>query len=91
MKHQEKTHQIIGCAIRVHSELGCGFQEVIYQRSLEIEFRRAGFPSTHAQKAATTMLSKNIRRLPVLEQGKLIGTISRAMVAWAVLAYVRIS
>jgi GxxExxY protein len=44
MKHQEKTHQIIGCAMQVHSELGCGFQEVIYQRCLEIEFRRENIP-----------------------------------------------
>jgi CBS domain-containing protein len=41
--------------------------------------------STHAQKAAASMLSKNIRRLPVLQNGKLIGTVSRAMVARAVL------
>lgn len=30
---------MIGSAIRVHSELGNGFQEVIYQRCLEIEFQ----------------------------------------------------
>jgi len=32
------THQIIGCAMKVHNTLGSGFQEVIYQRALEIEF-----------------------------------------------------
>jgi hypothetical protein len=31
------THKIIGCAMRVHNELGCGFQERIYQRALAIE------------------------------------------------------
>ncbi len=31
------THKIIGCAMKVHSTLGNGFQEVIYQRALEIE------------------------------------------------------
>jgi len=31
------TAQIIGCAMRVHATLGNGFQEVIYQRALEIE------------------------------------------------------
>jgi len=40
MKNQELTHNIIGCAMRVHSELGNGFQEVIYQRSLAIEMRK---------------------------------------------------
>lgn len=39
MKHEQLTHTIIGCAMKVHSILGCGFQEVIYQRCLEIEFR----------------------------------------------------
>ena len=32
------THKIIGCAMKVHSSLGNGFQEVIYQRALAIEF-----------------------------------------------------
>ena len=36
-KYSELTSKIIGCAMRVHSALGNGFQEVIYQRALEIE------------------------------------------------------
>lgn len=42
MKLEDTTHKIIGCAMRVHSTLGCGFQEVIYQRSLAIEMDRQG-------------------------------------------------
>lgn len=42
MKHQELTEKIIGCAMRVHSTLGNGFQEVIYQRCLAIEMEKAG-------------------------------------------------
>jgi GxxExxY protein len=34
------THRIIGCAMRVHSLLGSGFPEVIYQRALAIELAR---------------------------------------------------
>ena len=41
-KHQEITEKIIGCAMRVHSYLGNGFQEVIYQRCLALEFDKAG-------------------------------------------------
>jgi len=37
MKHEVVTHKIIGCAMKVHSTLGNGFQEIIYQRALAIE------------------------------------------------------
>jgi len=36
------THKIIGCAMEVHKALGNGFQEVIYQRALAIEFEYQG-------------------------------------------------
>ena len=36
------THKIIGCAMQVHKTLGCGFQEIIYQRALAIEMRIVG-------------------------------------------------
>jgi GxxExxY protein len=42
MKYQELTHEIIGCAMKVHSSLGNGFQEVIYQRALVIEMSKQG-------------------------------------------------
>lgn len=38
----EVTGSVINCAQRVHRELGNGFQEVIYQKALEIELKRAG-------------------------------------------------
>ena len=37
MIYEEITHAIIGCAMKVHTTLGNGFQEVIYQRALAIE------------------------------------------------------
>jgi GxxExxY protein len=42
MKYADLTRQIIGCAMQVHSQLGNGFQEVIYQRALEIEMTLCG-------------------------------------------------
>lgn len=41
-KYSDLTSKIIGCAMRVHSALGNGFQEVIYQRALEIEMADEG-------------------------------------------------
>jgi GxxExxY protein len=45
LKYEEITHKIIGAAMKVHSALGNGFQEVIYQRALAIEMEkhRLGF------------------------------------------------
>ena len=40
MKFQELTHKIIGCAMKVHSVLGNGFQGVIYQRAMAIEMEK---------------------------------------------------
>lgn len=42
LKHKDITQKIIGCAFEVHKFLGNGFQEVIYQRGLALEFKQAG-------------------------------------------------
>lgn len=44
-KYSELTGRIIGCAMEVHKALGNGFQEVIYQRALALEFelQKLGF------------------------------------------------
>lgn len=41
-KYSELTARIIKCAMTVHKTLGNGFQEVIYQRALEIEMKLEG-------------------------------------------------
>ena len=42
MINDDLTYQIIGCAMKMHNTLGNGFQEVIYQKCLAIELKRAG-------------------------------------------------
>ena|ERR1700733_4028103 len=37
-QHAEITGAIIAAALEVHKEMGTGFQEVLYQRALELEF-----------------------------------------------------
>jgi GxxExxY protein len=40
-KYSAITEKIIGCAMKVHSYLGNGFPEIIYQRSLAIELEKS--------------------------------------------------
>ena len=42
LKYSDITEKIIGGAFEVHKFFGNGFQEVIYQRALVYEFRKAG-------------------------------------------------
>ncbi|OYQ33927.1 GxxExxY protein [Flavobacterium cyanobacteriorum] len=58
----ELTYKIIGCAMKVHSTLGNGFQEVIYQRALAIELRKTGID-----------FSRELE-MPIFYEGEEIGT-----------------
>jgi GxxExxY protein len=40
MQLDEITYKVIGCSMKIHNTLGNGFQEVIYQRCLNIELKR---------------------------------------------------
>ena len=50
LKHKDITQKIIGAAFEVHKFLGNGFQEVVYQRALAIEMRKAGLEFTREIK-----------------------------------------
>ena len=60
-KYKEITEKIIGSSMKVHAALGNGFQEVIYQRALEIEMREAGL---HFERELS---------MPVYYKGRQIG------------------
>lgn len=62
MKHEEITHQIIGCAMKVHTTLGNGFQESIYQRCLELELNKTKLSFTREFT------------MPIMYEGVQVGT-----------------
>ena len=59
MKYEEITEKIIGAAMAVHRELGNGFQEVIYQRALTIEFKIYGLGVQKGDKYLVIYNEKN--------------------------------
>ena len=42
IENDHLTYSIIGCAMNVHNQIGCGFQEVIYQKCLALELNKQG-------------------------------------------------
>lgn len=44
LKYKELTQKIIGAAMKVHSVLGNGFQEVIYQRAMALQMESENVP-----------------------------------------------
>jgi GxxExxY protein len=59
--YSDLTEVIIGCAMKVHSSIGRGFPEYIYQRALAIELNK------------TSLEIKKEMEWPVYYDGQLIG------------------
>ena len=43
MEFDDHTYDVIGCAMRVHNELGAGLHEKPYENALCIDLREQGF------------------------------------------------
>lgn len=70
----ELTGKIIGCAMEVHKYLGNGFQEVIYQRALEIEMRLQGLEFSREHEMEIQYKGHHIgtRRVDFFVEGKVM-------------------
>ncbi len=70
-KHSAITAKIIQCAMTVHSILGNGFQEVIYQRALEIEMKMLdiSFSREHEMPIYYRDIQIGTRRVDFLVEG----------------------
>jgi GxxExxY protein len=73
-KHKEITEKIIGSSMKVHSALGNGFQEVIYQRELGIEMKDAGLKFAREFSMPIYYKGKNIgeRRVDFFVEDKIM-------------------
>jgi len=74
LKYKETTEKIIGAAMRVHAALGNGFQEVIYQRALAIEFtdNKIPFEREFNMKVFYKSIEVGERRVDFLVDGKIM-------------------
>jgi GxxExxY protein len=72
--HSDITGKIIGCAMEVHRILGNGFQEVIYQRALEIEMLTQGldFTREHEMKIYYKGVDIGTRRVDFFVEDKIM-------------------
>lgn len=68
------THKIIGCAMTVHSTIGNGFQEKIYQRALAIELADQNILFAEEQEMEIFYKGHHIgnRRVDFFIEGKIV-------------------
>ncbi|HUR66837.1 MAG TPA: GxxExxY protein [Chitinophagaceae bacterium] len=73
-KYKEITEKIIGSSMKVHAALGNGFQEVIYQRALEIEMGETGLKFAREFSMPIYYKGKNIgeRRVDFFVEDKIM-------------------
>ena len=64
--NDQQTYRIIGAAMTVHRELGCGFLEAVYQEALEKEFDIENIPYEREKK------------LPIQYRGQILNTTYQA-------------
>jgi len=72
-KYSDITEKVLRAAMNVHGALGNGFQEVVYQRALEVEFNLMSI--LYGREVSMSVFYKNVqvgeRRVDFLVQDKI--------------------
>lgn len=59
---KDEAFQIIGAAIEVSNQLGCGFSEAVYQEALEIELHERHIPFESQKHIAISYKDKQLNK-----------------------------
>jgi len=59
---KEEVYQIVGAALEVYYQLGCGFLESVYQQALEIELGRRSIPFEPQQQVVICYKARYLKR-----------------------------
>jgi len=62
MIYQKESYEIIGTAMEVHRELGCGFLEEVYQEAFERELQLRGIPYEREKILTITYKDQELKK-----------------------------
>ena len=60
--YKDEVYQIVGAAMDVHKELGCGFLEAVYQEAFEIELKGRNIPFESQKKLAILYKGRRLEK-----------------------------
>ena len=72
---KEESYAIVGAAMKLHAELGCGFLEAVYQEGMEIAFRKFGIPAEAQEELRIPLWGETLKKTYVADfvaYGKII-------------------
>ena len=69
--YKDEAYAVIGAAMEVHNQLGCGFLEPVYQEALEIELASRQIPFTPQQEFPISYKGQLLQRKYISDSGHL--------------------